>query len=78
MIPPVVLSVFSDFPHVQTVVWDGEVEVNGSKVGNPEIFEPLWDFFVETPHVRYDRAEVSAESPTGILPNPLTTLGSDS
>lgn len=72
MIPPVVLSVFSDFPHVHTVVWDGEVEVNGSKVGEPEIFEPLWDFFVETPHVRYDRVEVSLDFTTGITHNPLT------
>ena len=52
-IPDCVESVFRDFPHVHSVVWDGEVKVNGSVTGPPEIFEQLWDYFVDSPHVSF-------------------------
>ena len=52
-VPDCIKDVFVNFPHVRSVVWDGEVKVNGSTVGPPEVFEELWDFFVDKPHCSF-------------------------
>jgi len=53
---PVIRDIFTDHPHIHTVVWDGEVKVNGSFTGDPLVFEVLWDLFVDTPHITYVRS----------------------
>jgi len=53
-IPVLVLDLFRR-PWVYSVQWDGEVTVNGSVLGETGVFGPLWDFFVDSPCVRYIR-----------------------
>ena len=55
-LPPLILEAFAQYPSIQTIEWDGEVKVNGLNTGSNRIlFETLWDYFVESPHVRYER-----------------------
>ena len=59
-IPPQVRDLFRSHPEIHTVVWDGEVSVNGSLTGDAAVFEPLWDLLVETPPIRYFRTPEGA------------------
>ena len=53
--PPIVAEIFESFPHVHTIQWDGMVRVNGETEGEGAIFEPLWDYFVDTPFASWGR-----------------------
>lgn len=53
--PDPIETIFEGFPHVETITWDGEVRVNGEITGDPAIFEPLWDYFVDKSHSSHKR-----------------------
>ena len=58
--PAIVGEMFLTHSHVEAIQWDGVVHVNGKTVGDPAIFEPLWDYFVETPHGKWTRKTTTA------------------